>query len=754
MIAVTWWSFAAIAALALRVTVVLALAWVGAQIAFRRSAATRHAVWATAFVAALALPMAGRLMPVWAVPVLPPEAIGDTAVPLATTERTGGQADGAATLDVTGLRITAPVHHQAAADPSSRTAASSAPAAPSPLAAPVHLSPLEWTLLAWAVVAFALIARYVVSLASVYALVRRADDVVNADWRDAMDVAAAELGLAETPRLVTSAEVAVPFTCGFLRPTLALPESALAWSDERIGVVLRHELAHVTRRDCMVQAVTHAACAAYWFHPLAWIGARHLRAERERACDDLVLALGTRGSTYAEHLLDIARAASLAQPRLATAALAMAKPSELEGRLLAILDPRRDRNRASRGIILQVAAAAVLLVLPLASVRMVARASLPLSIDQTSSAPSPASSTAQGPEPVAPMAATLVAPHATTAPLDSTAGNTVSPAPMALVGVGGGIHGGVAGGISGGVAGGIRGGMARGVAEGVSRGVGGGVSGGIAGGWGGAKGPRWNVGAESEAGHQASPAVVAALTEALKDSDAEVRKSAMQALVRLRSTAVFEPLVAALKDSDAEVRQQAAFGLGQLRDPRASTALTGGLKDEDADVRQQCAFALGQLRDVSAVPGLTAALKDPNEDVRQQAVFALGQIRDPKAAPGLMAALSDAKPDVRQQAAFALGQLRSAEAVPGLIQALKDSDADVRQQAAFALSQVGDDSAVEALTVAMKDPNAEVRQQAIFALGQIAGGEGRHREPTPRAVIAPMATPTPTPAPTPQPRLQ
>ena len=110
---------------------------------------------------------------------------------------------------------------------------------------------------------------------------------------------------------------------------------------------LAHELAHVKRRDCFTQAMAHLACAAYWFNPLVWIAARRLRAERESACDDLVLAAGTRGSDYAEHLLDIAR--SLRSGAWPTwSAVTMAHRSQLEGRLMAILNPALPRRSPTR----------------------------------------------------------------------------------------------------------------------------------------------------------------------------------------------------------------------------------------------------------------------------------------------------------------------------------------------------------------------------------------------------------------------
>ena len=56
---------------------------------------------------------------------------------------------------------------------------------------------------------------------------------------------------------------------------------------------------------------------------------------------------------------------------------------------------------------------------------------------------------------------------------------------------------------------------------------------------------------------------------ALKDQNASVRESVVQALSQLRDPRAVDPLVAALKDENPSVREQAAFALGQLRDPRA-----------------------------------------------------------------------------------------------------------------------------------------------------------------------------------------
>ena len=99
-----------------------------------------------------------------------------------------------------------------------------------------------------------------------------------------------------------------PGVVGLFRPILLLPLGiAERLTPPQLEAVLSHELSHVRRRDNLTSAIHMLVEAVFWFHPLVWwIGAR-LIEERERACDQAVLSLGSEPHDYAEGILNVCK---------------------------------------------------------------------------------------------------------------------------------------------------------------------------------------------------------------------------------------------------------------------------------------------------------------------------------------------------------------------------------------------------------------------------------------------------------------
>jgi hypothetical protein len=161
-------------------------------------------------------------------------------------------------------------------------------------------------------------------------------------------------------------------TWGVVYPAVLLPPDSGEWTDERRRFVLVHEMAHVKRFDALTQLISQVTVALLWFNPFVWYAAHRMRVEREHACDDYVLREGTAPSLYAGELLEMVQ--SIGTPSRehaapAFAALAMARRSEFEGRMLAILDKRHDRSTLGRRRTLAAGFALAILALPLAALK-------------------------------------------------------------------------------------------------------------------------------------------------------------------------------------------------------------------------------------------------------------------------------------------------------------------------------------------------------------------------------------------------
>jgi len=344
-----------------RMTLVGVLACAYLALAHRARPATRHLVAVVSLITIAILPVASALLPAWSLPVLPSIQATDTrsaprelspAIDASTTEPAPSSA---------ALTRPTPV------EPLVLTAGSvSSTSAREPIGIVV-----DWNravLFTWFAVAMAILFR--IGMASFVArrFTRRAPATTDEILLSECDRARRVLGIERAIDVHVSPEVTIPMIVGVRRPRVILPAAAMVWSRQRLGVVLLHELAHARRRDALWLLVARVVTGIFWFHPLVWVLSTHVRREAERACDDVVLASGVRGSDYAGHLVDIARTVMTSDP-LAGSALAFATRSSLERRVVSILHAHSPRATISARMLTAVTAGSLALLVVVAAAR-------------------------------------------------------------------------------------------------------------------------------------------------------------------------------------------------------------------------------------------------------------------------------------------------------------------------------------------------------------------------------------------------
>ena len=657
------------AGLVLKTSALLLVTGAVATVLGRRSAAVRHFIWSLALGGALALPLVATSLP-WSLAVVPVpgEAVtSSTPAQPASWKASAAERDGPAEAERSAALT---VRSEADLERASSivSVGVSAPRGALPTLSGLGVRAVAG--IVWALVAVALLLHLVAGRIFLGLMARRGrvvrDASVASDFRRMLGSS----GIRRPVRLLWSQRVRVPLTWGVLRPVILLPAEARGWEHERLALVLRHELAHVRRLDDVAHLVAWIACALHWFNPLVWWAASRMRDESEHASDDLVLQGGARASDYARHLLAVVSA--MGSRSAPAGAVPLAQRSRFEGRLLAILDAGRSRDRVHGPGAVGLAVGTAALVVLLGAMAPAPARGAQDPVGPMGSIGSMGSMGSMDPPGVAEPTSRVQPPQ--TAGRDEAETDGSSPdlvaadAPMAAD-----------------------------------------------------PSKQSRIDSDTEVDQDAAGAVPAPANGSPKGSwPAVVDHVEDDAAARRDSASVRALSKALLEDSDAEVRRSAAWALGQLEDRRGTPALSSALRGDDAvEVRRTAAWALGQVEDASAVDALGDALDDTDEEVRSNALWALGQIESPEAVAPLTRVLRDGSPEARRTAAWALGQIESREAVAPLVAALKDADEDVRDQAVWALGQIEDDAAVPPLLSLLQDVSAKVRRQAAWALGQI-----------------------------------
>jgi len=624
----------------IKTTIVLLTAATSAFLLRKAAASARHVIWTAALVSILLLPILAVKLPTLELRVLP--------IPSQNTSPTATPA------------VTAPVPTFRPEIVAADTVASPATGRP----VRTQWSTAEILFVAWLMGAALVGIRSVVGFMMIRRLLKRATGALAPERLFMLNELLRTFALRGKVTVRLSDRSVTPMTTGLRASAILLPAEANDWPEERLRFVLAHELAHVKRKDTLMQVPIQVACSLHWFNPLVWIAHRRFLIERERACDDFVINTGAQPDAYAGHLLDIARSVRH-KPHFAFSGIFMANRSQLETRLLSILDKNMNRKSPNRIVLAVTVVTVITLLVPLATVQLRAQQS-------------------KQPAPIAPQQPAAT-PLVERAPQEK--GFIISDGEKAAFDK-------------------LKTEQERErfieqFFQQQDRFL---------------QDPQ--ITQYLDAARQQQDAIrdqKDAIEQAVRnyrvqyqDATQEQKDAIEQAVRNYRET--FD---SAEMGRQAEIIQERLRELGLTRqgfvvtDPqvwdyfqalglrpnkehvdKAVGPLTDALQDSSAEVRGAAAQALGELRDNRAVAPLIKSLGDRDAEVRQRAAHALGEIRDASAAGALIQAVKDPDPGVREYAIVALANMRSTDALNAVLEAMKDADPAVRKAAVEALAQI------------------------------------------------------------------
>jgi beta-lactamase regulating signal transducer with metallopeptidase domain len=367
------------------VFVLVALACWGLR---KQSAHWRYLLWLVVLAKCLApAPISVPLA------ILPPPAVASSEPATLSHGAPTGRCDDSPPVAIGGEYGTAIDNSATVAEPSTmplnEVVAPSAVGAPTAVAI-ADLTWQTWLAIAWCAGIALFFGRVSMKAWATHRTLRRSRRPVDGETAATVAALAQKLGLRAIPPVYFVDGIAQPFVWGWLRGSIYLPRSFIgSGTHQQRQAILTHEMAHVARWDAAANLVQILVQAVFFFHPLVWLANRQIRCEREKCCDEMVIAgLGTDPRQYGEAILSALVAeyqASQAVPSLAVAA----RLNNIEQRIQTILAPNRRFHRRPPTMAVATVVLAAAVAVPMALV-LTARSSPAAENEATSVAADPA----------------------------------------------------------------------------------------------------------------------------------------------------------------------------------------------------------------------------------------------------------------------------------------------------------------------------------------------------------------------------
>jgi beta-lactamase regulating signal transducer with metallopeptidase domain/uncharacterized membrane protein YkoI len=145
-------------------------------------------------------------------------------------------------------------------------------------------------------------------------------------------------------RILSSTSLRTPATMGVFKPVLILPEHLIHEGDvSALTAAVGHELAHIRRRDYLLNLIYELIFLPLSVHPAAHFIKRRITHTRELRCDELVAQRLLQPDVYAKSLVRLAAWAVPPNQRAQSIMVGMADADILEVRVMSLLK----KNRAS-----------------------------------------------------------------------------------------------------------------------------------------------------------------------------------------------------------------------------------------------------------------------------------------------------------------------------------------------------------------------------------------------------------------------